>query len=196
VAANENLGFAGGMNFGCRFATGEMLVLANNDIYVSEDWDSRMLRHFSANEDLALLATVTNMTGNEQKMSVTYQDMKQMERISNALGYLKPRKTYFVDNVAFILVMIPKAVYEEAGGLDQSFEYGYFEDDDFCKKLHKLNKKIGIADDVFVHHEHGASFNLFTDEKKRLIFETNKAIFEKKWGAWIPHKYRDAPNFG
>jgi GT2 family glycosyltransferase len=196
VTPEKNLGFAGGMNFGSTFATGNMIVLSNNDIYVSKHWDSLMLRHFSSNEKLGLLATVTNMTGNEQKMNLQYTDMKQMERISSVLAKVKPRKTYYVNNVAFLLVMIPTEIYKSLGGLDEIYEYGYFEDDDFCKKLLAIGKKIGIADDVFIHHEHGASFNLLGDDIKSEIFKKNKSIFEKKWGKWIPHKYRNSINFG
>lgn len=196
VTPEKNLGFAGGMNFGSKFASGDMLVLANNDIYVSENWDNLMLRHFSCNEDLALLGTVTNMAGNEQKMNLEYKNLQEMERMSKTLASIKPRKTFFTNNVAFIFVMIPKNIFASLDGLDEDYIYGYFEDDDFCKKVLKAGKLIGIADDVFVHHEHGASFNLFDDEKKNSIFQKNKSIFEKKWGKWIPHKYRDSPNFG
>jgi GT2 family glycosyltransferase len=196
VFAEKNLGFAGGMNLGASQATGEMLVLANNDIYVSQDWDISMLRHYSINPELGILATVTNMTGNEQKMNLAYKNMSEMEVLAKILNRIKSRSTYFVNNVAFIMVMIPAVVFRDLNGLDEGYDLGYFEDDDFCKRIIQNGNKIGIADDVFIHHEHGASFNLLTDEHRKEIFIKNKKRFESKWGKWIPHKYRNAPFFG
>jgi O-antigen biosynthesis protein len=28
---------------------------------------------------------------------------------------------------------------------------------------------------------------------RQALFEKNRAIYESKWGPWIPHEYRQAP---
>jgi hypothetical protein len=52
-----------------------------------------------------------------------------------------------------------------------------------------MGYKIGIARDIFVHHKLGASFDLLEDSEKTKLFNENKAVYEAKWGKWIPHKY-------
>jgi hypothetical protein len=44
---------------------------------------------------------------------------------------------------------------------------------------------------VFVYHELSASFDAEGATRRQAIFARNKALFEKKWGAWKPHVYRE-----
>ena len=48
-----------------------------------------------------------------------------------------------------------------------------------------------MAEDVFVHHELSASFDLLGANRKKEQFEHSRKLFEEKWGAWTPHKYRN-----
>jgi O-antigen biosynthesis protein len=43
---------------------------------------------------------------------------------------------------------------------------------------------------VFVHHHLSATFNQLQSEKRQELFERNQALYEEKWGAWLPHSYR------
>jgi hypothetical protein len=52
--------------------------------------------------------------------------------------------------------------------------------------------RAACAEDVFVHHHLSASFNALGARKKQALFEKNRAIYESKWGSWVPHTYRDA----
>jgi GT2 family glycosyltransferase/glycosyltransferase involved in cell wall biosynthesis len=196
IKAPSNLGFSGGMNLGVKHSSGYFVVLANNDIYVSKDWDTSLVRHFSIDPDLCLLGTVTNMAGNEQKMNVSYKSMEEMELLARLIRLRSARKRFPTDNLAFIFVGMRKKFFEQVGGMDESYGRGYFEDDDFCKRVKKIGGDIAIADDVFIHHQHSGSFSLLKSEEKQRIFEANLRKFEKKWGKWKPHVYRQHPLFG
>jgi hypothetical protein len=45
---------------------------------------------------------------------------------------------------------------------------------------------------VFVHHHLSASFNKLGDDERSALFKRNRERYEAKWGAWVPHTYRDA----
>jgi hypothetical protein len=49
---------------------------------------------------------------------------------------------------------------------------------------------VGIARDVFVLHEHGASFSKLSKLENEELFKQNLAIYEKKWGKWRGHNYK------
>ena len=49
---------------------------------------------------------------------------------------------------------------------------------------------MACAEDVFVHHHLSASFDKLKQEHRKELFERNKAIYEAKWGEWVPHAYR------
>ena len=36
------------------------------------------------------------------------------------------------------------------------------------------------------------SFDALPSGEKQQLFERNKAVFEERWGKWVPHRYRDA----
>jgi len=70
---------------------------------------------------------------------------------------------------------------------------GFFEDDDYCRRLQAAGFEIGCAEDVFVYHELSATFDQEGARRKREIFERNRQRYEEKWGRWEPHRYRMAP---
>jgi hypothetical protein len=41
-----------------------------------------------------------------------------------------------------------------------------------------------------VHHQLSASFDQLKADRRKALFERNKAIYEAKWGTWAPHVYR------
>ena len=92
--------------------------------------------------------------------------------------------------VAFFCAAMPRTVYEKVGGLDEAFGTGFFEDDDYCRRVREAGWEVACAEDVFVHHHLSASFDKLKAEQRQALFERNRAIYEAKWGRWTPHRYR------
>ena len=86
--------------------------------------------------------------------------------------------------------MMPRIVWESTGGLDERFFPGFYEDDDYCKRVLNHGWKIGCAEDVFVYHELSASFNAEGQARRQELLDKNRKLFEEKWGPWTPHRYR------
>lgn len=187
---DANLGFAAGNNVGLRVASGEVLVMLNNDTYVTPGWVRTLCNHLRRNPRLGLVGPVTNNIGNEARIEIDYADMTQM--IANAGRYTRkhPGCEHPMATVAFFCVAMPRAVYQQLGGLDEDFGQGFFEDDDYCRRAEAAGWAIACAEDVFVHHHLSASFNQVKPEGRAELFRRNKAIYEAKWGAWQPHTYR------
>ena len=55
VQNDENLGFAAGNNRGLEAADGEMLVILNNDTYVTPGWLLDLTRHLRKDPNLGLV---------------------------------------------------------------------------------------------------------------------------------------------
>ncbi len=186
----DNKGFAAGNNQGLVVATGEYLVLLNNDTHVTPGWVTSLVKHMQRDETIGLLGPVTGNIGNEAKIAIQYADMDEMLIESSKftrrhIGQLTPLRT-----AAFFCVMISRAAYEKVGLLDEAFGIGFFEDDDYCRRVEQAGFSIYCADDVFIHHHLSASFNKLKMEARQKLFEQNKVTYEKKWGPWVPHAYR------
>ncbi|BCO09778.1 hypothetical protein GF1_21540 [Desulfolithobacter dissulfuricans] len=190
VLNKENLGFAAGNNVGMRQATGEYIILLNNDTYLTKGWMRDLVRHFQQDPSLGLVGPVTNNIGNEARIEIAYNDMEEMARAAREYTCRHARQRLYVDTVAFFCAAIRRDVIDAIGYLDEDFGRGFFEDDDYCIRARKAGFKVAIAEDVFVHHHLSASFNKLKEQERKLLFEKNKAVFEKKWGKWKPHTYR------
>ena len=66
----DNKGFAAGNNQGLLVATGDYLVLLNNDTYVTPGWISSLVRHIERDPKIGLLGPVTCNIGNEAKINI------------------------------------------------------------------------------------------------------------------------------
>ncbi len=188
----ENLGFAAGNNVGLQAAGGEFLVLLNNDTYVTPGWVRTICAHFRSDPRLGLLGPVTNNIGNEARIEIAYQDMGEMVEQARRYTLANPGRRYPMRTVAFFCVAMPRHVYEAVGGLDERYGVGFFEDDDYCRRVEQDGWSIACAEDVFVHHHLSASFDNMQSDQKLALFERNKRTYEAKWGAWTSHAYRSA----
>ena len=66
-----------------------------------------------------------------------------------------------------------------------------FEDDDHCAMIKSKGYTCALAEDAYVHHHLSATFSKLDNGEKEALFEANKVTFEKKWGTWKPHSYRE-----
>lgn len=186
-----NHGFAKGNNIGMKKATGDYIILLNNDVRVTPGWIERLMYHAKP-ESIGLVGPVTNSIGNESKIDIDYNwdNAKQIEERSASYTYAHWGETLKLRNIAAFAWIMSKNVYKKIGGLDERFGRGLFEDDDYCVRVGKAKLEILCAEDSFVHHYGGASTNWGSPEFQ-LLFNTNKAKFEQKWKTkWIPHQYR------
>ena len=130
----------------------------------------------------------TNNSGNEARVKLRGTPNDWLSEVVPRFNFRAPYLME-VNTVAFFCVFLPRKVFERVGMIATEYGRGYFEDDDYCRRVQSLGYKIGIARDIFVHHKMGASFDLLEDSEKTRLFNENKAIYEAKWGKWVPHTY-------
>lgn len=190
ILNHDNHGFSAGNNLGLAVADGDYLVILNNDTVVTRGWARRMVNHLRNAPEIGVLGPLTNNIGNEARIDTVYATLDEMH--SEALSIIRPNIGNWskLNTVAFFCTMMPRSTYERCGPLCEDYGIGFFEDDDYCRRVQLEGLVVGCADDVFVHHHLSASFNKLGAEKKQALFDTNRAIYEKKWGAWVPHRYR------
>ena len=191
ILNDANLGFSAGNNVGLAAARGDYLVLLNNDTYVTRNWLRTMLNHIARNPGIGLLGPVTNNIGNEARIEIQYADMAAMQREASAWTRRHAGGLFDLPTVAFFCVAMPRSTYQRVGPLDEAFGVGFFEDDDYCRRVTAEGLRVACAEDVFVHHHLSASFDALGAARKQALFERNKAIYEAKWGPWEPHAYRE-----
>ncbi|WP_337098195.1 glycosyltransferase [Paenibacillus sp. YIM B09110] len=190
---NENLGFAGGNNVGLRHATGDYIILLNNDTLVTRGWITGFIKHFEANHKLGLLGPVTNSIGNEAMINVGYKSIDDMEQF--AYNYTLNHMGQVYGNIkalAMYCLVISNKALKDIGLLDENYKVGMFEDDDYSIAALKKGYEVLCAEDIFIHHYGSVSFKKLENKEYAKIFDENKKYFEEKWGIqWAPHRYRE-----
>jgi len=187
-----NLGFARANNLGAQALTScRCLILLNNDTVVTHGWLPKLIRYLDRS-DVGLVGPVTNWAGNEAKVEVAYQDTTGLDQFANEYTYQHCAECFDISMLAMYCVAMRREVYDEVGPLDEQFEIGLFEDDDYAMRVKCRGYRLLCATDVFIHHFGQTSFKglMLTGEYDRL-FEENRSRFEKKWDiTWKPHQYR------
>ncbi|AOZ00582.1 hypothetical protein BKK81_16040 [Cupriavidus sp. USMAHM13] len=191
VLNTDNKGFAAGNNQGLEVAEGEYLVILNNDTVVTQGWAGALVRHLRGDPRIGLIGPVTNNIGNEAKIQIRYTEPDEMPAPARRYTDAHLGKVFDIRTAAFFCVMLPRSTFQAVGGLDEAFGLGFFEDDDYCRRVEQAGLRCVCAEDVFVHHHLSASFNKLGDQRRKALMEKNQQIYEAKWGKWMPHRYRD-----
>jgi GT2 family glycosyltransferase/tetratricopeptide (TPR) repeat protein/glycosyltransferase involved in cell wall biosynthesis/SAM-dependent methyltransferase len=196
VLNDSNLGFAAGNNVGLRLARGEFVILLNNDTVVTRGWVRDLIRPLQRDPQIGMTGPLTNSIGNEQKVKPGYKDLRDMPTWARQFVRRRLRRTVESGNIAFFCVAMRRSLIDEVGLLDEAYGIGFYEDDDYCRRVKQAGYRMVIVDDVFVHHHLSASIEKLGAPAIGELMERNRAIFEARWGPWEAHRYRDEPGFG
>ncbi len=190
ILNSENMGFARGNNLGAAQAIGDILVFLNNDTIVTQGWLAGLIRHLQ-DPGVGLVGPVTNASGNESRIEVTYPDLVDMDAFAESYTRTHAGQALDIEMMPFQCVALTAKVFHQVGPLDERFGIGMFEDDDYALRLHQKGYRILCAEDVYIHHFGSASFSLLGMTGYWQLFKENRAKFEEKWGvSWQPHPHR------
>jgi GT2 family glycosyltransferase len=187
----RNRGFPAAVNKGLAVARGKLLVVLNNDTIVPPGAIARLLAHLS-DESVGLVGPVSNEASTEAEIDESYRTYGELmaaakERVSSHLG-----EAFDISVLTMFCIAFRRDFYERVGPLDERFEIGLFEDDDYSMRARGAGYRVVCAQDVLVHHFGEATLGALvpTGEHAKL-FTTNQRQFEEKWGVpWTPHGRR------
>lgn len=179
LLSESNRGYAGGMNWGSAQATGQWLLLVNNDtVFPAGTLDALKRVIHEAPSDVAMLGPVTNAAGNGQRLwkpEATHEEWLQIGAWLNTHPTHQLMPAYRCD---FFCIAIRRDVWDELGGLDTDFGLGYYEDFDFSLRLRKAGYQQMITEDVFILHVGSATFQ--GNAAARALIRRNKKLLMAK----------------
>jgi GT2 family glycosyltransferase len=187
----ENRGFGPAVNQGLGAATGDVLVVLNNDAVVPPAWLSRLTAHLDRSE-VGLVGPTTNRCGNEAEVDAPYRTYGEMLQVAARRAADHAGVAFDIQVATLFCAAMRRDVYERVGSLDERFEVGLFEDDDYSERVRAAGYRVVCAEDAFVHHFGEASFGeLVPTGRYGELFRANKTRFEDKWAVtWLSHLRR------
>lgn len=189
IRNDENRGFATAINQGLAAARGDVLVILNNDTVVAPGWLGRLERHLD-DPSIGMVGPRTNGAPNEARTDVPYTTYGGF--LHAACARPSSPSAFDIAVLTMFCVALRRDAYERVGPLDEGFEIGMFEDDDYSLRMHRVGLRTVCADDVLVHHFGEATLGaLVPSGEHARIFAANRRHFEHKWGcAWTSHEGR------
>ncbi|MGH2614589.1 MAG: glycosyltransferase [Thermomicrobiales bacterium] len=191
---DHNAGFGPANNQGLAAATGDILVLLNNDTVAPRGWLTRLARHLE-DPALGLIGPGTNRTCNEAQIDISYQTYGEYRRIAREQSERHEGERYPIRMPMMFCLAMRRDTYERLGPLDEQYEVGMFEDEDYALRAKAANLEVAWTPEVYVHHAYHASIGklLPTGEYMRLV-KLNQGRFEEKWGiCWERHRPAPTP---
>ncbi|MBT2678864.1 methyltransferase domain-containing protein [Bacillus sp. ISL-35] len=178
---DKNLGFPTGCNQGIKVASGDDILLLNNDVVVTENWLKNLKSCLYSSDSIGAVGPVTNSAAYYTMVPVEYSSMEEMHQFAKGFNQLDAEKWEQRLKLIGFCMLIKKSVIEEVGLLDEIFSPGNFEDDDYSFRIQKAGYKLILCKDTFIHHYGGTSFKEDI-EKYHQVLKMNEDKFETKWG--------------
>jgi len=192
----DNRGFAPAVNQGLRLATGQVLVLLNDDTVVSPRWLAQICGHLQ-DPAIGLLGPVTNRAGNECQIPTSYRTYGEFLHFASARGATARGVLRDIPMLTMFCLAMRRDVWMRVGSLDERFAVGMFEDDDYAMRARRCGLRIACAEDVFIHHFGATSLGkLARDGRLTGVFDANRRRFEEKWQTrWTSRRCRVTPEY-
>ncbi|MGO4111097.1 glycosyltransferase family 2 protein [Paenibacillus sp. YAF4_2] len=188
---SENYGFSGAVNMGLMMAKGTTMVVLNNDTLLTDNWLGNMLICLHSDPTIGLVGPVTNYISGDQQIQVPYVSIEDMPEFARLNNISDPKRWERTDRLPGFCLLFRRELWEKIGFLDEGFEYGNYEDDDYNIRVRLLGYSLVIARDSFIHHFGSVSIKALGDQLEE-VTTRNMVYYMTKWNnpyAWI-HQLR------
>ena len=176
----ENQGFARGCNAGARAADGEALFFVNNDITFTPGWLPPLREALSLPHVRAVGPLLLYPDGTCQHCGVSFSPLYTLCHLYEGFPGDHPalRRVHPLQALTGAALLLPRAVFQEAGGFHEGYRNGY-EDLDLCLNLHSHGAKLRLAGQSLLYHHTSRTPGRFDRDKE------NAALFSSRWGEKI-----------
>lgn len=180
IENHENLGYTHSINKGFSLAKGHV-VLLNTDVRLPMYWLERLMTPILTDSKVASVTPFTNsgsicsfprfLENNDLYMGLS------VDEIDTAFGRMKPQYTQIPTGVGFCMALSRDALTAVGQYDEESFPRGYGEENDWCQRAEKAGFRNVMAENLFVYHQHGATF---TPEEKQKLIQKHLLLLNRK----------------
>jgi GT2 family glycosyltransferase/glycosyltransferase involved in cell wall biosynthesis len=168
LSFDRPLGFARAVNEGARKAQRDFLVLLNSDSAVTDGWLDRLVEAMRTDAGIGIVSPVSNHCGPGPQLVSGQPEAGAPHRLIE-----EPRRLFF------FCVMIRRELWESLGGLDEIYQLGTYEDDDFCLRARMAGWSLVVDPGVFVFNHASKTFEENQIDHDEWLFRNEKLFLER-----------------
>lgn len=207
IRNSENMSFSAANNLGVKSAKGEYLLFLNNDTEVTDGWIDELLiaMHKSDNPGAIgaklIYPTIPEGTINAGKSyTIQHNGIAFRDSVREGNYFVQPynmgngepdvgTQTEPIERacVTAAVLLVSRTAFDEIGGFDEKYIYGY-EDVDLCLKLSKAGYKNYYCPTCLVYHYEFGTQNKDVARDVRIRRLHNMNVFKGKWQSYLSRK--------
>jgi GT2 family glycosyltransferase len=178
-------GFLESCNHGAAESTGDFVLFLNNDTVLLPGWLPPLMATYERFADAgALGGKLLFEDGRLQEAGgLVYSDAS-----ASKVGYLHPDveapiydHLREVDYVSAAFMLTPRPLFDEIGGFDRRYGFGYYDDDDYCFAVRASGSRVYYQPESVIVHVEGASAGTDLSAGLKRLQVENREIFAEKW---------------
>jgi N-acetylglucosaminyl-diphospho-decaprenol L-rhamnosyltransferase len=195
IRSDTNLGFGAGVNLAARSCSREFLLILNPDTYFTENSTVPALAAFDPERSVAVVGLdLVSPQGHRQHAARRFYSLVDVIGRRTPLGMFWPlrsrvkrhlmveswcsEKVFEADWVIGAGFMIRRSVFDDIGGMDESF-FLYMEDVDLCARVWQAGYRVVAVPGAVVMHEHRRASASFFGRAARIHFLSLMRFREK-----------------
>ena len=187
-----NQGFLASVNRAVGEATGEFVVLLNNDTIPLPGWLPPLLAPFRDRDDVgAVGGRLIYPDGRLQEAGgLVFRDGSAAK-----FGWGDPEPDFplftvprEVDYCSGCLLAFRRDFFLESGGFDPEYGFGFYEDTDFCFRVRTLGRVVLYEPESVIVHVEGASAGTDLTQGAKQFQALNASLFTQRWEEALAHQ--------
>lgn len=205
IQTGANLGFAGGVNIGAKASQSDFILLLNPDTVILDGAIDKLMAFAGRRPDAGIWGGITlnndlSLNPNNARARLSFQTL-----LFSALGLSKLFKhsCFFnrdnygcwdrtseraVDVVTGCFFLTPRKLWEELGGLDETF-FMYAEEADYCLRAIKKGYQPRVTPEARIIHHGGVSETNVSGKMLKLL-KGKAELINKHAHAWQKPLYK------
>ncbi len=205
IQSGANLGFAGGVNIGAKAGNGDYVLLLNPDTVILDGAIDKLMHYAKTTPRAGIWGGVTlnndlSLNPNNARARLSFQTL-----LFSALGLSKAfnNSCFFnhdnygcwdrtsereVDVVTGCFFLTPRSLWEELGGLDETF-FMYAEEADYCIRAIQKGYQPRVTPDARIIHHGGVSETNLSGKMLKLL-KGKAELINKHAASWQKPIYK------
>lgn len=181
ISLPVNIGFPSACNKGLRLASGDSLMLLNNDVTVTQGWLTGLQEALYNQPETGIVGPVTNYASGRQQVAYPFASMHEFHRIAAEVRNNRELAAEPILRLVGFCMLFKRELYARIGELDERFSPGHYEDDDYCFRARMHGYTLLMCSNVLVHHQGSVSFKRSSPLLVQQLVEHNRQQFIAKW---------------
>ena len=181
IKVTKNIGAGYAVNEILKIYRGKYLVSIPNDVYVTKNWLSNLLKCYESDVRIGLVQPVSSNVSNLQQVDLNYKNFDDMQKKSAAFNQSDPSKWEERMRLITVAAILSRQIIQNVGLVDSAFVHDFIEDD-LCARIRRAGYKLMLCRDTWICHDH--DFRNMEDKNPdefQKNLEGGRAIYREKY---------------